>query len=196
MRLRLGLALLALAPLPLAGSPAHAATVEVERPAYLNIVVQSNGDSQDLQKPPTWSVQRLEATDGDTTLSPRVNCDTAFLPGQSFAVRCVPVQEPDPLPTSSGTVTVRGRRCMNAAVRATIDGPVPAEQVTGTITCGEPIAVAASCTATAGTPTTSGTFTGACTQVAPNGPLPIRCFVDLSRVRFDSWTVTCMGTDP
>jgi hypothetical protein len=195
MRRGLGVALLALAPVPLAGTPAGAATVTTALPAYLNVVVDSAGEGFDV--PPRYHVDRIEPVAGDTTVSPKVDCSTAFQPHAFFEVTCRPVPEPErsPLPD---TVSVQGRRCVNASVKAAISGPAINEAVTGRITCGEQPASGAACTATATTPDVNnpGWFSGSCVQLAPEGPLPIRCWVDLTRVVVDSWQVTCYGTDP
>jgi hypothetical protein len=196
MRPRIGVALLALASAPFAGTPAGAAaTATVARPAYLNIVVTSS-EQPGLEAPPRYRVEKVQPVAGDTTLSPEVSCSTVYQPTAAFEVTCTPVAEPDPLPLSN-TVTVTGRQCVNAAVRAEIKGPFQNEAVTGRITCGENAQLGAGCTATASTPDlTAGGYSGLCQAPAPNGPLPIRCWVDLSRVHYDSWQVTCMGTDP
>jgi hypothetical protein len=170
----------------------------VERPAYLNIVVSSAEQGGDVQAPPRWRVEKIQPTGAtDTTLSPQVDCAaTTFQPGFAFEVTCQAPPEPDPSPLPD-TVTTRGRRCVNASVRADIKGPIQNEAVSGRITCGDQQAIGASCTATASTlDVAAGGYTGSCVQVAPNGPLPIRCWVDLSRVHYDSWQVTCYGTDP
>jgi hypothetical protein len=192
MRPLLGAALLALASAPFA-APADA--VVVARPAYLNIVVDS---PQSPQQPPRFRVERVDPA-GSTALSPRVSCWSKFDQQQverpSFTVTCVPEVEEDVAVTDD--VRVSGRRCENAGVRVEVAGPVPNEQVTGTITCGQPVVAAASCTATASLlDPLNGGFTGHCAQALQSGPMPISCHVDLSRVRYDRWQVTCYGTDP
>ena len=190
MRMRLGITLLALVPLPFTAAPSQA--TEIARPAYINIVVES---PQHRDQPPSWRVETLRLNQRDTTLSPQVSCDALWAPKQSFAVTCRPTPEPDIVLTDD--VRISGRLCENPAVRAEIHGPIPNEQVTGLITCGEPVATSASCTASASTvDVLAGGYSGDCLAIAPNGPLPIRCWVDLSKVLIDRWSVTCYGTDP
>ena len=190
MRMRLGLAILALVPLPQAAASDHIAAVAISRPAYLNIIVESPTQPE---QPPRWRLERIEG------VSPEVTCESFMQVTEerrrTFTVQCVDVEEPIVL---SNEVTIQGRRCENAAVRAQISGPVFGEYVTGTITCGEPpLATSASCTATASTSTVlNPLWSGECFQLAPNGPLPIRCTVDLTGVLIDRWQVTCYGTDP
>lgn len=200
MRLRTGVTLLAaLAPLAFASPSAGA----VERPAYINVIVESDPrvDSQPGRgQPPRFRVETIDANGGviDTSfgISPHVKCTSVFEQFVQFTVTCAPVSD-DPIMLGDETV-ISGWRCENAAVRAEIQGPRPNEWVTGTITCGEPPATTgASCTATASTPDVlAGGFSGMCFQPAPNGPLPITCTVDLSGVWLDTWRVTCYGTDP
>lgn len=201
MRLRLGVALLALAPLPLAvTAPAQAIEVNAARPGYLNIIVTATERHPEQQfAEPKFRVEDLRLNQEDTTLSPRVDCTREFAPTQFFSVTCSPVAEPallDAQTTQGDRVTIEGRQCVNAGVRASISGPVALEQVTGTIMCGDPVQVTASCTAVAALPGVNGGYSGSCAQVAPEGPFPIRCWVDLSRVHYDHWEVTCYGTDP
>lgn len=194
MRLRLAAALLALAPLPAVAAPPQTAAVQITRPAYLNIIVDAPAFEQ---QPPRWRVERIEPRDGDTTLSPRVNCTTKFEFRFSFEVECTPVEEPDLVNIGEGQVVVTGRLCQNAAVRSEIFGPVPGEYVTGYIQCGAIQSPWTGCTAVASNvDPVNGGFSGTCTAFAPNAPTPIRCRVSLVGVQYDNWRVTCMGTDP
>ena len=195
MRLRTGVALLAVVPFVFAGSVG--ATTAIARPAYLNIVVDA---AKARDQAPSYRVEAINANgqilDQDVTVSPNVKCDSFFQPQVMFSVSCAAVDDGEI--HLGNDVVISGFRCENAAVRAEIAGPIPNEYVTGTITCGSPpTATGASCTAHAATfDLLNGGWNGMCFQTAPNGPLPIRCDVDLTGVQIDSWRVTCYGTDP
>ena len=197
MRTRLGLAALTLALAPFGASSPAQATTTVDRPAYLNIVVDS---SESAEQPPRWRLETLPLRTDDAaalSVTPNVDCSTAFAVRQKFVVNCRPrTNPPDIVIPGSGEVVNGAWRCQNAGVRATIQGPVQGESVTGRIICGEPIGFATSCTAAAATPQGLAQWGGACTAFAPSGPMPIRCEVDLANVLIDNWTVTCMSTDP
>lgn len=196
MRTRLGMAALVLAVAPFGAGAAPAQATTVAWPAYLNVVVESSGNAQEQ---PRWRLETapLRTDDATTSTTPDVTCSTAFAAKQAFVVNCRPKTNPPSIVLpGTGEVVDRSWRCQNAGVRATIEGPVSGESITGRIVCGEPIGFATSCTAHATTPQGLARWGGACAAAAPSGPMPIRCEVDLSNVLVDNWTVTCMTTDP
>lgn len=206
MRLRLGLALLALAavtPGAISANAAPAATV-LAWPAVVNIVVDAP-ERQDL--PPTYRLESFAngvalndtfTIDGvDLNTRPELDCQTEFVPRLRFQVDCRPKADPPPivLPATNEVVN-RAWQCWNAAVKAEITGPMQGEAVTGAIVCGEPQGSVASCTATANTASLPAGWSGQCVATTNANRLPIRCMVDLTKVFLDTWRVTCYSTDP